>query len=174
MIRSVPYLAGLALLGSTALAQEPDAEKVRFFETKVRPVLIAKCLSCHGPDKSKGGLRLDSREMALKGGDSGPAIAPGKVEETLLLDAIGYEDDALKMPPKGKLDAIQIADIRRWVEHGATWPAGDGGAIHSGPLKVTDLDRQHWAFRPIRRTVPPKVGDPEWASPIDAFVRDGI
>lgn len=175
MMRLAPRLAGLlALLGPIASAQVPDSDQARFFESRIRPVLIEKCLSCHGPDKVKGGLRLDSREAALQGGDSGPAIAPGQLDESLLLDAIGYEDDALKMPPKGKLSAAQVADFRQWVERGAYWPAGDDGAIRVGPLRVAETDRQHWAFQPVRRPEPPSVIDPDCVSPIDAFIRDGI
>src|SRR3954452_15553842 len=109
-------------LGATRVsAAEPSAEALQFFETDVRPVLAENCFKCHGPTKQKGGLRLDSREAVLRGGDTGPAVVPGKHDESLLIEAIHY--DGLEMPPGGKLDEAKIAILTRWVEQGAPWPA---------------------------------------------------
>src|SRR5438309_1607678 len=83
-------------------AAEPSPEDVEFFEQQVRPVLIQSCSKCHGEAKQEGGLRLDSRAAAIKGGDSGAVIEPGKPEDSLLVEAIRYEGD-IKMPPKAKL-----------------------------------------------------------------------
>ena len=80
----------------------PDAAQVEFFEKQVRPLLVEKCQECHGPDKQKGGLRLDSREAVLAGGESGPAIVAGDPGKSRLVQAIGYAGD-LRMPPKRKL-----------------------------------------------------------------------
>ncbi len=87
--------------GETVRAADPTAEQLAFFETKVRPVLSARCYSCHSQTakKVKGGLTLDSRESALKGGDTGPAITPGKPAMSLLLKAVKY--DGLEMPQPG-------------------------------------------------------------------------
>src|SRR6188768_1282114 len=84
-----------------------------FFEKKVRPLLVARCLECHGadPKKVKGGLRLTSRVELLQGGDSGPAVVPGKPGESLLLKAVRHTSDDLKMPPKGRLKDSEVADL---------------------------------------------------------------
>ena len=86
------------------------SEQVEFFEAKVRPVLVAHCLDCHGPEKQKGNLRLDSLDAMRTGGDGGPAIAPGEPEESPLIEAIRY-DGGTQMPPKGKLDDAEIAAL---------------------------------------------------------------
>jgi hypothetical protein len=105
------------LLGSSpTFAQMPDD----LFEKKVRPVLLANCVSCHGPEKSKGGLRLDAAGIA-KGGDSGSVLVPGKPDESLLIQAVRQTGE-LKMPPNGKLRAHEIADLAAWVKAGAVWP----------------------------------------------------
>ena len=108
-----------------------------FFEKQIRPILVERCQSCHGDQKPKGGLRLTSREMLLRGGDTGPAVLPGKPEESLLVQAVGYLDEP-KMPPKQKLSDADVAKLTRWVALGASWPAsnttaqGDGGRRLSG------------------------------------------
>ena len=89
-----------------------------FFETKVRPVIFDRCLDCHGREKSKGGLRLDSREAVLKGGESGPVVLPGKPDASPLIAAIRYDGD-VQMPPKGKLKDEEIAALTEWVKRGA-------------------------------------------------------
>src|SRR3954470_1024242 len=105
-----PGLSCLAL-SPPAAAGEPggkiDPATVDFFETKVRPVLANHCWQCHGPDRQKASLRLDSREALLKGGETGPAIVTGKPEEGLLLEAVRY-DGSVQMPPKGKLGKAEI------------------------------------------------------------------
>src|SRR5260370_3573063 len=93
----------LASCLSAVTAAEPvTPQQAEFFEKQVRPVLVENCLSCHGPEKYKGGLRLDSREALLKGAESGPVVKPGDPDNSPLVQAIGYEGD-IKMPPKGKL-----------------------------------------------------------------------
>jgi hypothetical protein len=176
MLRVVFATALVCGLASRSVpAQEPTAEQLRFFESKVRPVLVEHCGSCHGPEKPKGGLRLDSRSAALAGGDSGPAVVPGNLEESLLLLAISYEDDFLKMPPKGKLTREQIADLTGWVRMGAPWPGASNEqaapVARQGPRAVTDEDRRHWAFQPIRRPGVPETTRRDWVrNPVDAFV----
>lgn len=103
-------------------AERPEG--VAFFESRIRPILIDKCYSCHssGAAKIKGGLRLDSRVGLLKGGNSGPAIVPGQPGESALLRAIAYTDDFSRMPPREKLPDAVIADFRRWVAMGAPGP----------------------------------------------------
>ena len=113
----------LALLGGLAVAQDADPKGAEFFEKKIRPVLVDRCFSCHSAqaEKLKGSLYLDSREALLKGGDTGPAVVPGDPAKSLLIKAVRWADDELKMPPKKKLTAEQIADLEAWVRGGAAW-----------------------------------------------------
>ncbi len=176
------FLAGS--LGTSGWADEPkstepskdvngDSANIEFFEKQVRPLLAARCHGCHGPDKQKGNLRLDSRATVLAGGDTGPAVVPGKPEESLLVDAIRY-GDTYKMPPKSQLPAEEIATLVEWVRKGAPWGrevtvAGKG----STPDKAFDLKAraQHWSFRPIAAVQPPDVPDLAWVkTPIDRFI----
>src|SRR5207302_6931994 len=117
----------------------------------VRPVLATYCLECHGPQKQKGGLRLDSREAVLKGGDSGPAIVPGKPNESLLVTAVHYEKE-LQMPPKGRLKVEQVAALTAWVKSNAPWPKTESKVrtvFEASTFKITDKDRAFWAFQPV-------------------------
>src|SRR5947209_15584925 len=125
-----PCAMGFSLLlaGGWLRAAEPtpSPEGFELFEKKVQPILVENCYKCHShdADKIKGGLLLDSQEAALKGGDTGPALVPGKPEESLLIKAIRYTDPDLQMPPKGKkLSDEQIAAVTEWVKLGAPRPA---------------------------------------------------
>ena len=106
-----------AAFGSMPLAAE---DSVKFVE-EVRPLLEAKCLSCHGPEKQEGNLRLDSLAAAKAGGDRGAAILPGDVEKSLLVKAISFRDPDFQMPPKQKLSDKEIATLTNWVKEGAAW-----------------------------------------------------
>ncbi len=99
-------------------------EAIEFFESQVRPILAGKCYKCHGEKKQSNGLRLDSREAALKGGDTGPALVVGKPDESLLVQAVAQTHAELKMPPSGKLPDASIAALRQWVSQGRAM-AGD-------------------------------------------------
>ena len=151
------------------LADEPaTSDGVAFFESRVRPVLQARCFDCHGGGKSKGGLDLTSREGLLKGGNRGPAIEPGAPDESLLVEAINHRE--LKMPPRGKLSPAEIEALSRWIEIGAPWPAGFLSAKVSPP-PVDDRARNFWSFRPVTRPDVPKVLRSDWArTPIDGFI----
>jgi mono/diheme cytochrome c family protein len=162
-------LAGLLLtMVATASdsASSPTAEQLRFFESSIRPVLVEHCLKCHGPEKQWANLRLDSREALLKGGDTGAAVLPGKPGESLLLRAVRQLDDEFKMPPEGpKLTDRQIADLVRWVEMGAPFPAT--AEAHTKRPR----DANHWAFQPPKGALIPLVQDLTWVqSPIDNFI----
>ena len=110
---------GLGVGGPVAAINSPAAT---FFEAQIRPVLVARCYKCHGPDATpEGGLRLDSLAAMLQGGDSGPAIKPGDAKASLLVDAINH-GEIVQMPPKTKLPAQEIADLTAWVAQGAPWP----------------------------------------------------
>jgi mono/diheme cytochrome c family protein len=163
----------------SASQPEPDAMGLAFFETHIRPLLTTHCQSCHGPSKQRGGLRLDDRGPALAGGDSGPAVVPGRPEESLLLQAIAYGDE-LKMPPKGKLAAAEIAAVRRWIAMGAPWPGSTTAATASettstasgdADRRFSDQEKSFWAFRPPVEPEIPTVRNRAWVrSPIDAFI----
>ncbi len=142
-----------------------------FFEQHVRPVLVAKCLECHGPDESEGELRLTSREALLKGGQSGPVVIAKNPTDSLLIKAI-RQAGKLKMPPEEKLSDQEIAALAKWVELGLPWP--DAATLvrpNRGEMIVTDADRQHWAFRPVANPALPVVKDGAWPlNRIDHFV----
>src|SRR5438132_11033454 len=92
-----------------------DPEALAFFESKIRPILVEQCYTCHGEKKQKSGLRLDSREALRKGSQSGPVVVSGKPDESKLIRAIRYRNKELRMPPDKKLRPDQIADLERWV-----------------------------------------------------------
>lgn len=143
---------------SRAIANEVADE--RLFETHVRPVLAAHCLSCHGPDKQESGFRLDSRAALLKGGDRGAAIVPGKPEDSPLVEFIRRSGET-KMPPAAPLSGAQVAAIEEWIRRGAVWPT----APHQANL--AEAWKTHWAFQPIASPFPPAVTA---SHPLDAFV----
>jgi mono/diheme cytochrome c family protein len=133
------------------------------FARDVKPILNARCIACHGPDKQRGGLRLDSAAAVLKGGDSGPIVVPGKARTSPLHQRI---TSALpeRMPPAGDaLTAAQVATLRTWIEQGAK--TGD----------VTVTAETHWSFQPLRRPALPAVQQTGWPRhPIDAFILAGL
>src|SRR5262249_39876298 len=92
----------------------PPAAQAEFFEKSVRPILATHCLECHGPEKPKADLRLDSRTAMMTGGASGPAVVPGKPADSLLIQAVQYTGQP-RMPPNGKLKPAQIAALPAWV-----------------------------------------------------------
>src|SRR5262245_54655860 len=110
MILSLALLMTQAPAAAASAAPAPAETPEAFFATRIRPVLEANCFECHGARKQKSGLRLDSREAVLRGGH-GPIVVPGDPDKSRLIDAIGYEDGELQMPPDGKLAAQQIADL---------------------------------------------------------------
>jgi hypothetical protein len=161
------------LLAATAAGRgaEPGLD---FFEKNVRPVLVQHCYGCHSQEakKQRGGLLLDTRTGTLKGGDSGPAVVPGKPAASLLLQAVRYTDPRLKMPPRGKLPDSVVADLEKWIAMGAPDPR-DTTANVGRPSGGIDLEkgRQFWAFQPPRRPAVPAVKDTAWPrSAVDRFV----
>src|SRR5262245_1369619 len=140
------------------------AEAEAFFEAKIRPVLETKCLRCHGGEKVRGGLRLDSRAALLQGGEHGPAVVPGDAAHSLLIQALRYTHDEVKMPPGAPLPAAVVDDFATWVNQGAAWITRPVAVVQHG-------DGRHWAFEPVRKAEPP--ADPSgWSvNPIDRFVR---
>ena len=149
----------------------PTPEGLEFFEKQVRPLMATHCQKCHGAEEQKGGLRLDSRAAILTGGDSGPAVVPGKLDEGLLLDAVAY-GDLYQMPPSGKLPDAALQTLRRWVELGAPWPADDGPTPAGKPAGFNLAERaKHWAFQGLVPHEPPAVQDAAWPiSSVDRFI----
>ncbi|MCB9950082.1 MAG: PSD1 domain-containing protein [Planctomycetaceae bacterium] len=174
-------LSCLLVIGSTLLlplsliAQDQGANRkgIDFFEAKIRPMLVTHCYECHSAgaaakNKLKAGLFLDSREGMQMGGESGPAVVPGKPEESLLISALRHED--LEMPPKGKLEEELIGHFVKWVEMGAPDPR-EGGEVVTSPKINIEAGRSHWAFQPLTSPLPPDVGGDGWAqTPIDQFI----
>jgi hypothetical protein len=158
------------LLSSFCCQYLSAADDTTFFESKIRPVLVDKCYSCHSAEaeKIKGGLLLDTREGIRRGGDTGPAVVPGDLKKSLLIAAIRYEDD-LEMPPKEKLSAEVIADFEKWIISGAADPReGKAGAVSTIDL---DEGRKHWSFQPITSPPVPTVKDTSWPrTDIDRFI----
>ncbi len=186
-LRGLSLGFSLCVLGSTflpclnACADEANRRSLEIFENHVRPALVDHCIRCHGPDKQQGGLRLDTADGWAEGGDSGAAITPGD-QESLLLKAIGYDDVALEMPPRGKLPDKTIAAFSEWVKTGAADPrksmigsnaSGDSSAGQSESnrdSKSSSVGRDFWSFQPVRAPAVPIAGE-QWAqSDIDHFV----
>jgi hypothetical protein len=180
----------LAILsGQLLLAAEPapaanvspaaalTAESSEFFEKRIRPLLTDRCYECHSAraEKLKAGLRLDTRETLLKGGDSGPVIVPGDPERSLLIKAVRYTDDELKMPPKHKLPLTEIADLEAWVKMGAPDPRQSTNDAR--PKYAIDLEkgRKFWSFQPVHQPPIPAVHNSRWAkTPVDKFILAGL
>ena len=147
--------------------------------TTIRLLLSSRCGKCHDEGLAKGGLSLASAAGLLAGGDSGPAIVPGRPEESLLIAAVGYADDRVQMPPDGKLSEAEIASLTAWVKQSAVWPDGEApvGPASGRPTarKITEVDRAHWAFQPVRDGEPPGVADEGWPhGAIDRFILAGL
>lgn len=175
-INSTPLFFGALLFAmcASAHAAESNAAGIEHFERKIRPLLAEHCYKCHGEEKQKGGLRLDSTAGIETGGDTGPIIEPGKPEASRLVLAVSYADPDLKMPPKTQLNADQVKLLRDWVELGAAIPAPLVGAEpppSASGFHIKPEDQKHWAFQPIKRPEIPAVKNAAWVrNPIDAFV----
>lgn len=142
----------------------PAANRKVDFVKDIQPIFSARCYDCHADKKQEAQFRLDAKVIALQGGELGPAIIPGKSDESLLILAVAGAKPDLIMPKKGeRLSAEQIGLLRAWIDQGAEWP-------DSASVKVEDK-RNHWAFKsPVRPPVP-AVKEKKWArNPIDNFV----
>lgn len=149
-------------------------EGIAFFETHVRPILMERCLDCHSEDagKRKGGLWLDRKEAWQMGGDGGPAIVPGNLEDSLLVHTIRYLEPSLQMPPKSKLPDKEIAILEKWIAMGAPDPRDEAlaGAVRKEAIDY-EAARRSWAFRPHVSPEIPKVENVDWArNEIDPFI----
>lgn len=149
-----------------------DDNGLEFFEKKIRPVLVERCYKCHSSEaaKPKGGLRLDLKAALLTGGDSGPAVVPGKPDESLLQKAISWSGVVSEMPPDSKLPDQILADFRQWITQGAVFPGDDSPAAPRPRAVDIEQGRQFWAFQPVHRLPVPQVADPWPRTKIDSFV----
>ena len=171
MLRAFPVLAICVLLTQNLVASESD-----FFEKRIRPVLHERCVDCHGARKQKGGLRLDSREAMVQGGDSGPALVPGDPEESLILKAVRHTDADLKMPPSKagpKLTDEVIADLAAWVKSGAPWTISKTPAA-ANAKDAFNLEarkqRLPWIWQTPRRQAVPEIASPSPLDEVDRFI----
>ena len=170
-VKSLPLLI---LLGacSASLALDADVERAqtKFFETEVRPILANRCFECHGEKKQKGGLRVDDIGYLKTGGDTGPALVPGKPEESPLIEAVRYKKSDFQMPPKEKLPEAEVAVLEKWIALGAPWPqtAGKSVAVSEGGFKQEQRD--FWCFQPLGNPQPPKVEGAWVRGDIDRFI----
>ena len=167
-----------AILGTTVASfasEKIPAKEVEFFEKKIRPVLVAQCYECHSAEaatrgKLKGMLTVDTRAGLLKGGDSGPAIVPGKPGESLLLKALRHDASVSAMPPKEKLSAAVIADFEAWIAAGAADPRDGPAAVVKRGLSI-DEGRKFWSFVPPQRVAALSERRDDWArDDLDRFV----
>lgn len=154
------------LLGLGAGQNEEERQKEEFFESRVRPLLSTNCYTCHTHEQ-KGGLRLDSRRGMLKGGSRGPAVVPGKPEESLLIQAVTQDHETLRMPPPGKLSGEYIDDLIKWVKDGAYWPE----AAAANEYLIRPEQQAFWSFQLPRKPPLPQVRLQNWArTPLDYFI----
>ena len=168
-----PLRAAVACLAFAwpALAAAEDAARagLDFFENKIRPVLVERCVKCHGPEQQKGKLRLDRRDFLLQGGRSGRVVLPGDPGGSLLIRALRRVDKELSMPPEDKdqLTPEQVQNFVTWVQLGVPFPGAGSGDAPLKPALDLAKARQFWSLKPITPPTPP--GGP--GNPIDQFVQ---
>jgi mono/diheme cytochrome c family protein len=170
-MRGWRHLWVLAIVwGLSTTSRGDDASPSVDYANDIKPILTRHCTSCHGAEKQKSGLRVDNPKLAIQGGDSGPAIEPGKSADSLLFQAISGAEGVSVMPPQGqpRLKPEEIALIKAWIDQGAKVPQEDPGAAEK---TTQQKGANHWAFRPIVRPAVPKVVNDHWIrNPIDAFI----
>lgn len=165
--QAMPRISSLLLvLAAVTLVDAADRRALEEFEKHVRPLLIRRCYSCHSAQSRplRGALRLDTRAGWRTGGERGPAVIPGRPDQSLLVKAVRYRDEALQMPPKQKLSKSEIAILVRWVQIGAPDPRREapGSQAANGP---------HWAFQPLTAPPVPTPQNDNWSStPVDRFI----
>jgi mono/diheme cytochrome c family protein len=175
-LRRIACAVGILVCFATpALAENatPDAaEATRFFEAEVRPILVERCVECHGPDAQESGIRLDSRADMLKGNDAGPIVTPESPDASRLLHVVRY-DGKVQMPPDEKLPDEQIAALEKWVSLGAPWPeSAQVAAVKLGLAeRITAARETHWSLQPMQAPPLPAVTDTAWpTNALDFFV----
>lgn len=172
-LHSIALAFVLTLHVNVICAEGPDAEGVRFFEAKIRPILVEHCYECHSAksDTLRAGLLVDSKQGLIDGGDSGGAIVPGKPEESILLESLHYEPFGYQMPPSGKLPDQVIADFKKWIEMGAPDPRTEVAAHSSKEEFDIDSRRSFWSFKAPKAATVPNVELSDWPrQKIDFFI----
>lgn len=160
-----------ALVGwLSAVSVQADSAALKYFETEIRPLLVEHCQSCHGPDKSKGGLRLDTAAGLKRGSTQGPVVQPGEPDLSALIQAVRRTDPDLAMPPKEPLPAEAVAKLEEWVRKGAEWPEMASSRSGIDAHGFTAEDRAWWAVQPVRDPKVPGNGEGWARSPIDRFI----
>jgi hypothetical protein len=153
-----------------------DQELGDFFESKIRPLLVEHCYSCHSVEsgESNGNLLLDTAESSRKGGDRGPAVVPGNTDDSLLLKAVSYTDGDMEMPPSGKLSDEEIQSFRDWIASGAIDPRSSEGTSDSNkiPSPLARDPKTHWAFVPPKTASPPATIAADSRDVLDAAFSD--
>ncbi|SIO61585.1 Planctomycete cytochrome C [Singulisphaera sp. GP187] len=161
---AIRLMIGWSVLG---MAQVASAAAPVDYGREIKPILAARCTSCHGAIRQKAGLRLDTAEFLRRGGDGGPAIEPGKSAESLILERVAEAAGAERMPPESEgvpLTAVEVETLRAWIDQGANAP----------PEPTPEDPRRHWAYQPPVRLAVPRPNDPAWANnSIDAFLAAG-
>src|SRR6185295_19386071 len=145
-------------------------EGIEFFEKHIRPLLADKCYNCHSAKakKLKGALLLDSQAGALKGGEHGPAVAPGDLDKSLIVQAVRYKNDKLQMPPDEQLSEKQVADIEQWIRMGAPDPRTEVTSAAPDPVKA----KEFWSFKkPVMPPVPILKKEEQGRTTLDRYVR---
>jgi hypothetical protein len=175
-------LASAAIIGAPSPGKcQPSVrthqEALDFFEQKIRPLLVENCYTCHSANtNSHGGLRVDDRNGLLQGGKSGPAVVPGRPEESLLIRRVSNANPKTRMPQEGQLSPEMIADLKKWIRDGAAWPPVQVPASLRRPEPEYErLKAEHWAWQPLHAPRAPAVRDPSWCSAnIDRFILSKI
>ncbi len=172
---ALPFWVVIFLVGPRVSAETSTPQQIEFFEKNIRPLLSQRCYECHSDKEQKSKLRLDHITTVLKGGERGPALAPGNPAGSNLVRAIEYQDPKLQMPPKNMLDDAEIDLLIEWVRMGAPWPDEPApAAVPYNPAGVFDLAKrksEHWAWQPVRAVPPPAVQRADWPyTPVDQFV----
>ena len=166
----MPVVLHFIFLIMIVLCSEALSSDLDFFEKRIRPLLVQNCQECHGEDKQKGSLRLDHQRGWQVGGDSGPAIMPRKVTDSLLWKAVSYTDRDLKMPPKKKLSAEQLADLKQWIESGAVDPRVAPSLKGKSAIQPKADDR-FWSFQSPEIIPAPNVKMSDWpVQQIDRYI----
>ena len=176
-------ITGALTLTSRSAVGDEKSEQLEHFEKKIRPLFVEHCYSCHSADAKTihGGLRLDTAEALLEGGDSGPPIVEHVPDQSLLIQAVLYDEDAVQMPPIGKLSDSELADLIKWVEDGAAYPPTiNKNQTTADKMKSTRVDssdiengRNFWSFQPLAQQPVPPVADSQWPRQrIDFFLLD--
>jgi hypothetical protein len=159
----------LLIVSTTPNAQSGEID----FDKEIAPIFQTHCLNCHGAAKQQGDLRFDFASGAVRTGDSGEtAIIPGDAAASELIARVATDDKYMRMPPdEDPLSNGEIELLKRWIDAGASWPQQASTALHSGELVVTDVDRQHWSFRPLSQPpIPATESHDATRTPIDTFI----